>query len=241
MPLLLYKKLAVSHKSHTFATNTSQTLNPSAYRQTLLRINKTYKVMEELNMRTDDELVALFMSGCNEAFDELLLRYQDRLYSYISYIVRNDDMADDLFQETFMKAIVTIRQGRYVESGRFSAWLTRIAHNLVIDKYRQDRNSNVISNDASDADLFNDVSLSDITVEMKMITEQSLTDVGRLLKELPDNQKEVLYMRFYQDLSFKEIADATGVSINTALGRMRYGLINLRKMVSERGIVLEVY
>ena len=150
-------------------------------------------------------------------------------------------MADDLFQETFMKAIVTIRQGRYVESGRFSAWLTRIAHNLVIDKYRQDRNSNVISNDASDADLFNDVSLSDITVEMKMITEQSLTDVGRLLKELPDNQKEVLYMRFYQDLSFKEIADATGVSINTALGRMRYGLINLRKMVSERGIVLEVY
>lgn len=128
-----------------------------------------------------------------------------------------------------------------MESGRFSAWLTRIAHNLVIDKYRQDRNSNVISNDASDADLFNDVSLSDITVEMKMITEQSLTDVGRLLKELPDNQKEVLYMRFYQDLSFKEIADATGVSINTALGRMRYGLINLRKMVSERGIVLEVY
>ena len=182
-----------------------------------------------------------YANGDSDAFDTLLARYQQKIYSYILFLVHDDEVADDLFQETFMKAIVTIRQGRYVESGRFSAWLTRIAHNLVIDKYRQDRNSNVISNDASDADLFNDASLSDITVEMKMITEQSLTDVGRLLKELPDNQKEVLYMRFYQDLSFKEIADATGVSINTALGRMRYGLINLRKMVSERGIVLEVY
>lgn len=197
--------------------------------------------MDKLCKLSDEQLVRNYANGDSDAFDTLLARYQQKIYSYILFLVHDDEVADDLFQETFMKAIVTIRQGRYVESGRFSAWLTRIAHNLVIDKYRQDRNSNVISNDASDADLFNDVSLSDITVEMKMITEQSLTDVGRLLKELPDNQKEVLYMRFYQDLSFKEIADATGVSINTALGRMRYGLINLRKMVSERGIVLEVY
>ena len=197
--------------------------------------------MDKLCKLSDERLVKNYANGDSDAFDTLLARYQQKIYSYILFLVHDDEVADDLFQETFMKAIVTIRQGRYVESGRFSAWLTRIAHNLVIDKYRQDRNSNVISNDASDADLFNDVSLSDITVEMKMITEQSLTDVGRLLKELPDNQKEVLYMRFYQDLSFKEIADATGVSINTALGRMRYGLINLRKMVSERGIVLEVY
>ncbi len=197
--------------------------------------------MDKLSKLSDEQLVKNYANGDSDAFDTLLARYQQKIYSYILFLVHDDEVADDLFQETFMKAIVTIRQGRYVESGRFSAWLTRIAHNLVIDKYRQDRNSNVISNDASDADLFNDVSLSDITVEMKMITEQSLTDVGRLLKELPDNQKEVLYMRFYQDLSFKEIADATGVSINTALGRMRYGLINLRKMVSERGIVLEVY
>ena len=194
--------------------------------------------MDKLCKLSDEQLVKNYANGDSDAFDTLLARYQQKIYSYILFLVHDDEVADDLFQETFMKAIVTIRQGRYVESGRFSAWLTRIAHNLVI---RQDRNSNVISNDASDADLFNDVSLSDITVEMKMITEQSLTDVGRLLKELPDNQKEVLYMRFYQDLSFKEIADATGVSINTALGRMRYGLINLRKMVSERGIVLEVY
>ena len=197
--------------------------------------------MDKLCKLSDEQLVKNYANGDSDAFDTLLARYQQKIYSYILFLVHDDEVADDLFQETFMKAIVTIRQGRYVESGRFSAWLTRIAHKLVIDKYRQDRNSNVISNDASDADLFNDVSLSDITVEMKMITEQSLTDVGRLLKELPDNQKEVLYMRFYQDLSFKEIADATGVSINTALGRMRYGLINLRKMVSERGIVLEVY
>lgn len=197
--------------------------------------------MDKLCKLSDEQFVKNYANGDSDAFDTLLARYQQKIYSYILFLVHDDEVADDLFQETFMKAIVTIRQGRYVESGRFSAWLTRIAHNLVIDKYRQDRNSNVISNDASDADLFNDASLSDITVEMKMITEQSLTDVGRLLKELPDNQKEVLYMRFYQDLSFKEIADATGVSINTALGRMRYGLINLRKMVSERGIVLEVY
>lgn len=197
--------------------------------------------MDKLCKLSDEQLVKNYANGDSDAFDTLLARYQQKIYSYILFLVHDDEVADDLFQETFMKAIVTIRQGRYVESGRFSAWLTRIAHNLVIDKYRQDRNSNVISNDASDADLFNDASLSDITVEMKMITDQSLTDVGRLLKELPDNQKEVLYMRFYQDLSFKEIADATGVSINTALGRMRYGLINLRKMVSERGIVLEVY
>ncbi len=197
--------------------------------------------MDKLCKLSDEQLVKNYAKGDNDAFDTLLARYQQKIYSYILFLVHDAEVADDLFQETFMKAIVTIRQGRYVESGRFSAWLTRIAHNLVIDKYRQDRNSNVISNDASDADLFNDASLSDITVEMKMITEQSLTDVGRLLRELPDNQKEVLYMRFYQDLSFKEIADATGVSINTALGRMRYGLINLRKMVSERGIVLEVY
>lgn len=197
--------------------------------------------MDKLCKLSDEQLVKNYAKGDNDAFDTLLARYQQKIYSYILFLVHDAEVADDLFQETFMKAIVTIRQGRYVESGRFSAWLTRIAHNLVIDKYRQDRNSNVISNDASDADLFNDASLSDITVEMRMITEQSLTDVGRLLRELPDNQREVLYMRFYQDLSFKEIADATGVSINTALGRMRYGLINLRKMVSERGIVLEVY
>lgn len=194
--------------------------------------------MEKLCKLADEQLVEMYAKGDNSAFDVLLSRYQQKLYSYILFLVHNEDTANDLFQETFVKAIVTIQQGRYVESGKFSAWLTRIAHNLIIDKYRQDKNANLISNDNDECDIFNNAALSDITVEMKIIKEQSLADVERLVKELPAVQQEVVYMRFYQNLSFKEIAEATGVSINTALGRMRYGLINLRRMVEERGIVL---
>ena len=197
--------------------------------------------MEKLCKLADEQLVEMYAKGDNSAFDVLLSRYQQKLYSYILFLVHNEDTANDLFQETFVKAIVTIQQGRYVESGKFSAWLTRIAHNLIIDKYRQDKNANLISNDNDECDIFNNAALSDITVEMKIIKEQSLADVERLVKELPAVQQEVVYMRFYQNLSFKEIAEATGVSINTALGRMRYGLINLRRMVEERGIVLTVY
>lgn len=197
--------------------------------------------MEKLCKLADEQLVEMYAKGDNSAFDVLLSRYQQKLYSYILFLVHNEDTANDLFQETFVKAIVTIQQGRYVESGKFSAWLTRIAHNLIIDKYRQDKNANLISNDNDECDIFNNAALSDITVEMKIIKEQSLADVERLVKELPAVQQEVVYMRFYQNLSFKEIAEATGVSINTALGRMRYGLINLRRMVDERGIVLTLY
>ena len=197
--------------------------------------------MEKLCKLADEQLVEMYAKGDNSAFDVLLSRYQQKLFSYILFLVHNEDTANDLFQETFVKAIVTIQQGRYVESGKFSAWLTRIAHNLIIDKYRQDKNANLISNDNDECDIFNNAALSDITVEMKIIKEQSLADVERLVKELPAVQQEVVYMRFYQNLSFKEIAEATGVSINTALGRMRYGLINLRRMVEERGIVLTLY
>ena len=197
--------------------------------------------MEKLCKLADEQLVEMYAKGDNSAFDVLLSRYQQKLYSYILFLVHNEDTANDLFQETFVKAIVTIQQGRYVESGKFSAWLTRIAHNLIIDKYRQDKNANLISNDNDECDIFNNAALSDITVEMKIIKEQSLADVERLVKQLPAVQQEVVYMRFYQNLSFKEIAEATGVSINTALGRMRYGLINLRRMVEERGIVLTLY
>lgn len=197
--------------------------------------------MEKLCKLADEQLVEMYAKGDNSAFDVLLSRYQQKLYSYILFLVHNEDTANDLFQETFVKAIVTIQQGRYVESGKFSAWLTRIAHNLIIDKYRQDKNANLISNDNDECDIFNNAALSDITVEMKIIKEQSLADVERLVKELPAVQQEVVYMRFYQNLSFKEIAEATGVSINTALGRMRYGLINLRRKVEERGIVLTLY
>lgn len=197
--------------------------------------------MKDLNQLTDDMLVALYSKGDNKAFDELLVRYQSKLFNYIFFIVRNQEVAEDLFQETFVKAIVTIQQGRYSADGRFGAWLTRIAHNLVIDSFRQDKNENTISNDEGEMDLFNNADLCDDNIEMQMVNDQTLTDVRRLIDALPDNQREVIYMRFYQDLSFKEIAEITGVSINTALGRVRYAILNLRRIAEEKHIVLQMY
>ncbi len=197
--------------------------------------------MENLQKMTDDVLVALYSKGNNQAFDILLERYKDKLYSYIYFSVRNDELAEDIFQETFVKAIVTIQQGRYTENGKFSAWLTRIAHNLIIDLFRQERNENVVSNDETEVDLFNNIKLSDDTIETKLVNEQVLSDVRRLVDVLPNNQREVVYMRFYQDLSFKEISEITGVSINTALGRMRYALLNLRRLAEEKNIELTIY
>lgn len=197
--------------------------------------------MENLQMMTDDALVALYSKGNNQAFDVLLERYKDKVYSYIYFSVRNDELAEDLFQETFVKAIVTIQQGRYTENGKFPAWITRIAHNLVIDFFRQERNENVVSNDETEVDLFNNIKLSDDTIETQLVNNQVLSDVRRLVDFLPDNQREVVYMRFYQDLSFKEISEITGVSINTALGRMRYALMNLRRMAEEKDIELTIY
>lgn len=197
--------------------------------------------MENLNVLTDDMLVDRYLKGDNKAFDELLARYQSKLFSYIFFIVRSQEVAEDLFQETFVKAIVTLQQGRYTATGKFGGWLTRIAHNLIIDLFRQERSENTVSNDETEVDLLNDADLCDDNIEMQMVTEQTLCDVRRLLDALPDNQREVVYMRFYQELSFKEIAEITGVSINTALGRMRYALLNMRRMAEEKHIALEVY
>lgn len=194
--------------------------------------------MENLNQMSDDALVGLYSNGNSRAFDILLDRYKDKLFAYIRFIIRNRELAEDIFQETFVKAIVTLQKGSYSCSGKFGAWLTRIAHNLMIDYFRQERNENSISNDETDYDLFNDKRFSDLTVEDEMVNEQTLQDVRRLVNELPDNQREVVFMRYYQDLSFKEIADITGVSINTALGRMRYALINIRRMAEEKDIKL---
>ena len=194
--------------------------------------------LENLNLKNDDELVNLYSKGDSGAFDVLLYRYKDKLFSYICFIVRNRDLADDIFQETFVKAIVTLQKGGYSGSGKFGAWLTRIAHNLMIDYFRQTKNENLISNDESELDLFNDSSLSESNIEDEMICSQTLEDIRRLVNQLPENQREVVFMRYYQDLSFKEISDITGVSINTALGRMRYALINIRKMAEEKDIVL---
>ncbi len=189
-------------------------------------------------MRPDDELVALYQAGNNEAFDVILDRYKDRLYSYILYIVHNADLADDIFQETFVRVIMTIRQGRYTANGKFYAYLTRIAHNLVIDQFRQERNENTTSNDEAGNDLLNNARLAEQSVERQLVEDQTLDDVRRLMNHLPENQREVVYMRYYKNLSFKEISEQTGVSINTALGRMRYAILNMRKMVSEYQIAL---
>lgn len=194
--------------------------------------------MNDLNLLTDDELVGLYSEGNGGAFDVLLERYKAKLYAYIVFVVRNRDVADDVFQDTFVKAIVTLKRGKYTSSGKFGAWLTRIAHNLIIDRFRQDRSDTVISNDESEVDLFNNASLSEGNIEDAMVNNQVLGDVRRLVSMLPQNQKEVVFMRYYQDLSFKEIAEITGVSINTALGRMRYALMNIRKMASEHNVVL---
>lgn len=197
--------------------------------------------MKTLKEMTDEELVVLYSEGENQAFDILLNRYKNRLYSYIYFIVRNAELAEDIFQETFVKAIMTIKQGRYTENGKFPAWITRIAHNLVIDYFRQERNENVVSNDESEVDLLNNISLSEGTVETEIINSQIHHDVRHLVTLLPENQREVVYMRFYQDMSFKEIAEVTGVSINTALGRMRYAILNLRRMAEEKDMILSVY
>ncbi len=194
--------------------------------------------METLKTFTDEQLVEMYANGDNRAFDILLERYQSKLYSYILYVVKNEEMTEDIFQETFMKAIVTIKQGRYTDTGRFASWLTRIAHNLIIDNFRQEKYENTVSNDDTEKDLFNDSRLTDSNVEEQIVQKQIHTDVRKLVELLPDNQKEVIQMRFYLGLSFKEISEKTGVSINTALGRMRYAILNMRRIAKEKNLIL---
>lgn len=194
--------------------------------------------MEKMKQMTDDMLVSLYIGGNNSAFDILLNRHKDRLYYYIYFIVRSKEVAEDIFQETFVKAIIKLQEGRYQPDGKFGAWITRIAHNLVIDQFRQERNENLVSNDETEVDLLNNAALAEGTIENRMVNEQVLRDVRALVDELPDCQREVVYMRYYQQLSFKEISDITGVSINTALGRMRYAVLNMRRIATEKNISL---
>ena len=194
--------------------------------------------MEKLAQMTDDKLVSLYIGGNNSAFDVLLNRHKDRLNHYIYFIVRTREVAEDIFQETFVKAITRLQEGRYQPDGKFGAWITRIAHNLVIDQFRQERNENLVSNDETEVDLLNNAALAEGTIENKMVNEQVLCDVRALVNELPDCQREVVFMRYYQQLSFKEISDITGVSINTALGRMRYAILNMRRIAAEKNISL---
>ncbi|MDR1090906.1 MAG: sigma-70 family RNA polymerase sigma factor [Prevotella sp.] len=194
--------------------------------------------MEELLSMTDEQLVSGYSNGNNLAFDILLDRHKQAVYTYIYFTVHNRELAEDIFQETFIKAIVTIKQGRYTETGKFRAWISRIAHNLIIDHFRQKKNENTVSNDEATVDLLNNPLLCDGTIEDEIVRLQITSDIRKLISFLPDSQREVLEMRYYQDLSFKEIAEQTGVSINTALGRMRYAILNMRRMAEEYDIVL---
>lgn len=197
--------------------------------------------MENLKMMADEELVSLYAKGNNPAFDILLERYKKKLFSYIYFSVKNESLANDLFQDTFIKAIMRIQQGKYTESGKFSAWIMRIAHNLIVDQYRIENSENLISNDESEKNLFDNANITELDFESKLSNEQTIEDINRIMNRLPENQREVIFMRFYQDLSFKEIAEITGVSINTALGRMRYAIMNMRKMAEENHISLTIY
>ena len=188
--------------------------------------------------KTDEQLVRDYAQGNNEAFDILLRRHQNRIYNYILRIIKNEDVANDIFQETFVKAIMTIKQGRYTESGKFPAWISRIAHNLIIDYFRQERSENMQSSDLEAVDVLTRKALCEETIEDVLIARQIHDDVKYLIGELPPLQREVLNMRYYQNLSFKEIAEATNVSINTALGRMRYAILNLRRIAAEKDIIL---
>jgi RNA polymerase sigma-70 factor (ECF subfamily) len=156
-------------------------------------------------------------------------------------IVKNQELAEDIFQETFIKVIRSLKRGKYVENGKFVSWVLRIGHNLIIDHFRKVKLQGTVSNDSTEVDIFNSQKFSEETIEDQMIIDQILNDVKELVKELPEDQQQVIYMRHYMGLSFKEIAEQTDVSINTALGRMRYALINLRKLVEKKNLNLSKF
>lgn len=197
--------------------------------------------MKNLQDMTDEELALSYADGNNRAFDLLLLRNQSKLFSYILFVLHDRETAEDIFQETFVKVITRLQEGRYTVSGKFGAWIMRIAHNAIMDWYRDQASMRIVDTSA-DNDLSN-IPGADIfegNIENRFVNSQIMTDVRRLLDALPPMQREVVYMRFYQQLSFKEIADSTDVSINTALGRMRYALLNMRRMAKANNMVLQL-
>ena len=193
---------------------------------------------------TDESLVALFAQGNNEAFDVLLNRYKSNVYSYIYTIVQNREVTEDLFQDTFTKVIVTIKSGHYTESGRFVGFLFRIARNLIIDYYRQQQCAQTIMQSDVDYDLFGRREMMgedlDLSCEDELSYRQILGDVRRMIKYLPENQQEIIIMRFYKNMSFKDIADKLGIGINTALGRVRYAIMNMRRLAESHNISLAI-
>jgi len=190
---------------------------------------------------SDQELVQAYIKGDHSAIEVLINKHRSKVYTYILLTIKNQQLAEDLFQETFIKVIQSLRGGKYKDNGKFLSWVIRIAHNLIIDHFRKEKQMNTLSNDDSEVDLFNSKKLSDSNIEELIIDSQIKSEVRVLISELPDDQREVVLLRHYGGLSFKEIANQTDVSINTALGRMRYALINLRKLIQEKNLSLTVY
>ena len=198
--------------------------------------------MKTLNLATDTQLVHLFQEGNAQALEVLVNRYKDKIFSSIQFLLKDQHLAEDLFQDVFIKIIDTLRANRYNDEGKFLPWVLRIAHNLIIDSFRREKRMPTISGGTNDEgeefDIFSVLSLKDKNVEQDIIQGQVRKDVRKLIEALPIEQREVLMMRHYYDMSFKEISEQTNVSINTALGRMRYALINLRKMIEEKEIIV---
>lgn len=194
-------------------------------------MNKTY---------TDYELIQKFIKGEQSCFEEIIHRHKNKVFAYISLYIRDQALVEDIFQDTFLKVIQSVRCGKYYDNGKFLSWVMRIAHNLIIDHFRRIKQMNTTSNDDYESDIFNSKKFSDANIEDILIKRQIQKDVRMLIGQLPDDQKEVVILRHYAGLSFKEIADITEVSINTALGRMRYALINLRRIMEENKISLTV-
>ena len=197
--------------------------------------------MKKYENCTDEMLALQYVDGDMKAFDVLLARNQQKLYSYILFVVRDPEVANDVFQETFLKVITKLQEGRYTDSGKFSFWLTRIAHNVMMDTYRQQKSEHIVeATEDNDLNKLRSEDLLDINRENEYVNAQILKDVRHLMDTLPAPQREVVYMRYYQELSFKEISEVTGVSINTSLGRMRYALINMRRMAKSHNIQLSL-
>ena len=189
---------------------------------------------------TDKELVSKYLNGNQASLEKLIHRHKNKVFAYILMVVKDKQLADDIFQDTFIKVINTIRAGSYKEEGKFIQWVMRIAHNLIIDYFRKSKRIPVIDNNSEDFDIFDTIKFTDDSIEDRIITQQIHQDVRKLINLLPPEQKEVLFMRHYSEMSFKDIAEQTDVSINTALGRMRYALINLRKLIEQKDVILTV-
>ena len=192
------------------------------------------------NSISDRELIRAYRGGDEQAFETLLTRHQERVYTKINFIVRDSELANDLFQDTFIKVVRLLKEGKYIEEGKFLPWILRIAHNMSIDHFRRNKKMRMVRS-KDEMDVFATVDNGDVHVEDQLVENQIHADVRRLIDELPEDQREVVRMRMYDNLSFKEIAATTGVSINTALGRMRYAVINLRKIVGDNNIQLTPY